>query len=117
MARTLERWDKMLARLQERLGLSQEELARILGVSSRNLSRWLSGEIGNPGESHFQNLLAIEEIVGEAGKALKPDKIALWFRTPNPALADLRPLDLLASRSGQARVKSLLGQVRWGIPT
>lgn len=117
MAKTLERWEKMLARLQERLDLSQEDLARILGVSSRNLSRWLSGETENPGESHLQNLLVIEEIIGEAAKSLKPDKIAVWFRNPNPVLADLRPLDLLASRSGQARVKSLLAQIRWGIPT
>jgi uncharacterized protein (DUF2384 family) len=49
-------------------------------------------------------------------KALAPDAVAAWFRTPNPVLADLRPLDLLASRTGQSRVKALLGKIRWGIP-
>lgn len=116
MEKTLERWNAMLTRLQKRLALSQEALARILGVSNRNLSRWLNGKIENPGESHHQNLLIIEELVEEAAKSINPDKVAVWFRTPNPVLADLRPLDLLVCRSGQARVKSLLGQIRWGIP-
>lgn len=44
------------------------------------------------------------------------EAVVVWFRTPNAVLADLRPLDLLSSRAGQARVKALLGKMRWGIP-
>lgn len=116
MAKTLERWDRILTRLQKELSISQEDLAHILGVSARNLSRWLSGEVDSPGESHLQNLQDIEQIVDEAGKALAAEAVPIWFRTPNPVLADLRPLDLLSSRPGQARVRALLGKIRWGIP-
>ena len=116
MIKTLERWHKTLVKLQKELALSQEDLAHVLGISSRNLARWLAGEVDNPGEAHIQNFQEIERIVEEADKALAKDAIADWFRTPNAVLADLRPLDLLASRSGQARVKSLLGKIRWGIP-
>lgn len=116
MAKTVERWNKSLVRLQKRLSLSQEDLAHVLGVSARNLARWLAGEVDNPGEYHLQNLQEIERIVEEAGKALAANAVDIWFRTPNAVLADLRPLDLLSSRAGQARVKALLGKIRWGIP-
>ena len=116
MTKVLERWDKSLLRVQKKLELSQEDLARILGVSARNFSRWLSGQVENPGEAHLQNLQELEILVDEARKALKPDLVAVWFRTPNSTLADLRPLDLLSSRPGQARVHALLGTIRWGIP-
>ena len=116
MAKVLERWDKSLLRVQKELSLSQEDLARVLGVSARNLARWLGGQVENPGEVHLQNLREIEEIAGEARKALNPELVSVWFRTPNPVLADLRPLDLLSSRSGQVRVRALLGRIRWGLP-
>lgn len=116
MTKVLERWDKSLRRVQKELELSQEDMARVLNVSARNFARWLSGQVENPGEAHLQNLHEIEAIVEEARKALKHDLVAVWFRTPNPTLADLRPLDLLASRPGQARVRALLGTIRWGIP-
>ncbi|NNN05400.1 MAG: DUF2384 domain-containing protein [Elusimicrobia bacterium] len=116
MAKILERWDKSLQRVQKELGLSQEDLARVLGVSARNFTRWFSGQVENPGEAHLQNLQEIETIVDEARKALKSEFVAVWFRTPNPTLADLRPLDLLSSRPGQARVHVLLGSIRWGLP-
>lgn len=116
MAKVLERWDKSLQRVQKELDLSQEDLARALNVSARNFTRWLSGQVENPGEAHLQNLQEIEAIVDEARKALKPEFVSVWFRTPNPTLADLRPLDLLSSRPGQARVRALLGTIRWGIP-
>lgn len=116
MTKTLERWDKTLARLQKALSLSQEDLAHILGVSARNLARWLAGGVDNPGEAHLQNLQEIEQILEDAGKALAADAVPIWFRTPNTVLADLRPLDLLSSRAGQARVKALLGKIRWGLP-
>lgn len=116
MTKTLERWDRTLSKIRKELALSQEDLARVLGVSSRNVVRWLGGDVENPGESHLQNIQAIEAILEEAAKALRADKVALWFRAPNPVLADLRPLDLLSSRTGQDRVKALLGKIRWGIP-
>ena len=116
MTKALERWDKALTRLQKNLNLSQEDLARVLGVSARNLARWLNGDVDNPGEAHLQNLQEVEQIVEEAGKALAAGAAPVWFRTPNAVLADLRPLDLLSSRPGQRRVKALLGKIRWGIP-
>lgn len=116
MPKVLDRWNKALVGLQKELSLSQEDLAHILGVSARNLARWLAGDVDNPGEVHLQNLQEIERIVEEAGKALASEAVPIWFRTPNPVLADLRPLDLLSSRAGQARVKAVLGKIRWGIP-
>lgn len=116
MAKILERWDKALLKIQKQLALSQEDLARVLNVSSRNVARWLGGEVDNPGETHLQNLQEIERIIEEARRALNPHTVPLWFRTPNPVLADLRPLDLLSSRVGQARVRTILGRIRWGIP-
>lgn len=116
MAKVLERWHRSLLRVQKELEMSQEDLARVLDVSARNFTRWLSGQVENPGEAHLQNLQEIEAIVDEARKALKSELVAVWFRTPNPILADLRPRDLLSSRSGQARVRALLGSIRWGLP-
>lgn len=117
MTKLLEKWDKTLGRIQRELDLSQEEMAHIIGVSCRSLVRWFQGDVQNPEEVHLQNVQAIDGVIEEARKALNADKLYIWFKTPNPTLADLRPLDLLGSRTGQEKVKSLLGKIRWAIPT
>ena len=102
---------------QARLGLSQENYAQILGVSVRTLSRWMTGATAVPDEDRLERLELVGDVLQAAERALAPEAVTDWFRAANPVLGDLRPIDLLQSRAGRERVKALLGQIRWGLPT
>lgn len=101
--------------LRQALGLTQDEAAHILGVTTTTLSRWANNRTAEPDPTHEAKIELLMEILKESQEALKPEGLAWWFKTPNPFLGDLRPLDLLRSPSGAAKVRNLIGAMRWGL--
>lgn len=69
---------KEIKRLREEIGLSQEQLAREIGVSLRSVARWESGE-GKPSQ------MALRALTGFAKKAKVKRKREA--REPQPAEA------------------------------
>ena len=118
MSKTLERPEigKEVHKIRKQLGLSQEETAFILGVTTTTLSRWMNHKSIEPDPSHQNRLEMILELLREAREAIRPDAVAWWFKTPHSLLNDLRPVDLLRSPSGFKKVKDLLFSMRWGLP-
>ncbi len=101
--------------IRKQLHLSQEEMARLLGVTVTTLSRWANDRTREPDPSHRDRLNALLAVVEEANEAIKPKGIVWWFRAPHPYLSDLSPMDLLHSATGLAKVKTILGSMRWGL--
>ena len=101
--------------LRQGLGLTQEELARLLHVSVRTISRWERGQ-------SFPHPLALEKIhrwqriLERARQVLNPQAVPRWFHTPLPALGGRTPFEVAGSPDGEELLLDLLGRLKWGIP-
>lgn len=106
---------KKVHMLRKGLGLTQEELARLLKVSVRTVSRWERG-------ASFPHPLAREAIrrwqrvLERAQEVLKPSAVPRWFHTPLPALGGKTPFEVACSPGGEEEILDLLGRLEWGIP-
>jgi putative toxin-antitoxin system antitoxin component (TIGR02293 family) len=102
---------------KDTLGLTNAELATLLGVSVRTLARW------NPARSRLDlvsgdrlvrsaRLFAIAAEVLEDGRAA-----AAWLKTPQRALGGAVPLHLAQTDVGTRAVEGLLGRMEHGVYT
>ncbi len=96
------------------LNLSQEALARILGLSVRTIVRW-EREGEKPPPLERERLDLIYEVVEIAKDVMKPQDLPIWFSSPKEALSGQRPVDLLSSFKGIQQVHDLLEKARWGL--
>jgi uncharacterized protein (DUF2384 family) len=106
---------KALVRAARRLGLSQGELAEVLGASAASISRTFAGERPIAPESaegrhallFLRVFRSLDTLVG--GDA---DKARLWLEARNSHLAGRPPRDLLFSTVGLVRVADYLDAMR-----
>lgn len=93
------------------LGLSQAQLARVLGIDPSTLSRRLSGRRGLDERSkEYEAALlwvrlfrSLHAVVGGQDVTARA-----WFGSPNKAFAGQRPADLIQSTEGLVRVVQYL---------
>ena len=93
------------------LGLSQARLAQLLGVSTATVSRLHAGTYRlSPEKKEWEFALllvrlfrSLDAIVGGVA-----DDARRWLNSANHALADQRPVDLIASTEGLVRVVTYL---------
>ncbi|MBI4736971.1 MAG: DUF2384 domain-containing protein [candidate division NC10 bacterium] len=105
-----------LHRVRARIGISQETLAQILGVSVRTVGRW-EAKSSFPSRLAQDRMDRLTEVLQLAEQIFAESAIASWFQTPNPTLRGRTPLGALTSRGGLDEVYHLLGRMAWGIPT
>ena len=86
---------EVLRRLVEELGLPQPELAPLLGISTRQLQRWLSPAGPSPSGRDEARVRMVARLVNQLRHAFTAPGVPAWFLRPHPALGT-RPLDLLA---------------------
>ena len=83
--------------LREHFGLTQTELAHVLGVSLRTVQNWeRAGVAGSP-----RQLRDLEELWTILKESIKGSDIPAWLRSESDAFAGQRPLELL--KEGKAR--------------
>jgi len=107
--------------IRERLNISREEAAKILGVSSRNIYRWEHNINIRP---HFDLVAKISKFK-ELGKVLldtfKKEDIDDWLNTPNEALEGRTPIqEIISARTAEEGIQSiidLLVNVKYGVFT
>lgn len=106
---------KATARAAERLGLSQAELAVLLGVSASSVSRMFAGEWLLPrGPGKEWQLAALFIRVFRSLDALvggNPEHARAWMRAPNRHLNGV-PLQLCLDVAGLSRVAEYLDAMR-----
>lgn len=100
--------------LRNHFGVSLKDLAEILGVDQKTLATWKSQGVVGPRDSFRFDL--VFEVVEAARGVLRPKKEHLWYNTPNPALGNYIPINLLKDPQGLRDVKSVLERRKWGIP-
>ncbi|MGH9379728.1 MAG: type II RES/Xre toxin-antitoxin system antitoxin [Thermoanaerobaculia bacterium] len=100
--------------LMQVMGLSQVELASLLGVSERTLTRSKRAVRLNPIAS--DRLVRLARVALHGSDALgSGDALRHWLRTPNRALGGRAPLTLLDTDVGVRDVEAVFGRIDHGI--
>jgi DNA-binding transcriptional regulator YiaG len=89
--KSAERFDIVAAR--KRLGLTQEQMANALNVTTRTLQNWESGLGTSQMPKKTQDL---RELLGLMDDYVIAPKEREWLETPLPAVQNRRPMDLIA---------------------
>src|SRR6266540_2167422 len=84
-----------LETLEEQADLSFEDIARVVGSSSRSISRWAHGE-SDPRSRARDRLLEMTAVVIELSNVLRPEAAHVWLYTPNAFLSFDRPIYLIS---------------------
>lgn len=82
--------------IREKAGLSQEQLAHLLGTSWVSVSRW-EREVARPSAHSKARLERLERLVERVGDALPRKEIPHFLQASHPLLRGYRPIDLLES--------------------
>ena len=99
--------------LAQHAGVSQAELARLVGVSPRQFQRWVSAaETSGPDGEDLRRVRAIVRIFNQLRFALTPSGAIAWFSCRLPDLKNKRPVDLLDKPNQYATLIGLASDMR-----
>lgn len=99
--------------LAARTEVSQPTLAQLLGVSARQLQRWLSeGEAAQPEGEDARRVRVIARVVSQLRFVLTPAGTIDWFGWPRADLDQRRPLDLLDDPAEEPALAMIAGATR-----
>jgi transcriptional regulator with XRE-family HTH domain len=103
---------QVAAWLEENLGLSQQQLAELVGSSARTWQRWLTGT--QPDPEQLVRLRRIARLAMHLRHALTGPGVARWFIRPHPLLkaGTGRPIDLLDDPEGYQKLLVLASGLR-----
>ncbi len=106
--------DEIIKSIRSRLGLSQENLARVLDVSLRTIIRWET-EGDDPPPLQRERLELIDEVVLLAADIMEKSDIVTWFASSKEMFSGKKPIELLSSYRGIQQIKDAIERVRFGI--
>lgn len=102
--------------LQERLGLTDVELARALGVSAKTLQRLAGRRAARLTAAQGDRLYRLARLAAMAeGVFERQDRAREWLHEPQRGLGDRSPLDVLRTEVGAREVEDLLGRIEYGV--
>ena len=106
-----------LERFQAKIGLSTQELAALLQIRTRTLSRRKEEGRLQPDES--DRLLRASRLLGRAIDLFEGnlDHAREWLSRPQPAFGSATPLEYARTDVGSREVENLIGRLEYGIPT
>lgn len=104
----------ILKLIQQRLNLSREEMSVLLMISPRTLDRRKKEKVLPADESERSFRVArLTDLAAEVTGSM--EKASEWFKKPNFALGNKKPIDLIQTEPGARLVERTLGQIRHGI--
>jgi DNA-binding transcriptional regulator YiaG len=93
--------------------VSQARLAQLLGVSARQLQRWLSsGESAQPEGEDARRVRLVARIVNQLRFALTPSGTVEWFEWPRSDLGSRSPRELVDDPIEEPRLLMIAGAMR-----
>jgi putative toxin-antitoxin system antitoxin component (TIGR02293 family) len=100
---------------QRNFELETRTVAKFLQTPMRTLARRKQEGVLLPRES--DRLLTVAKIFARALDLFEGDRDAAlrWLREPQPSLADMAPMDALASELGSSEVERLINQLEQGV--
>lgn len=104
----------ILQTIQSRLGLSKLELSDLLMVSPRTIDRRKKEKVLPADESERSYRIArLTDLAAEVTGSM--EKGSAWFKKPNYALGDKKPIELIKTEPGARLVERTLHQIHHGI--
>jgi uncharacterized protein (DUF2384 family) len=101
----------VLARTADVLAAPQKTLADLLGVSVRQLQRWLTHDGPEPAADDAARIRAVGQVVNQLRHAFTGPGVSAWFERKHPVLKK-RPVDLLGDPLRYPEVLSAAISVR-----
>lgn len=95
------------------LGLTQEEIGRIVDASARSVARWSSGDVV-PQRLNKQRLVELAYVADAVAEVLPREEANLWIFTPNRLLAHDSPADRIRA-GGYRDVLDLIEAIADGV--
>lgn len=92
--------------LADKADLDQAEIARLLKISPRTVSRWMRATAA-PRREVRERLLEVLAVLDRLALVLRPEPAHDWLFTPNPLLGHEKPADLLNA----GRFREVLGAI------
>lgn len=93
--------------------VSQTALASLLGVSARQLQRWLSErETVQPEGEDARKVRVVARVVSQLRFVLTPAATIDWFGWPRSDLDERRPVDLLDDPAGEPTLATIAAAMR-----
>ena len=101
--------DLELDAIRRVFGISQAEIATILGTTPRTVSRWRSTSAAHvgPRPAAARSLRELAQLRWLLETEIGPQASQKWLRTPNPALRGQAPIDALLA-GDRSRVLGLV---------
>jgi DNA-binding transcriptional regulator YiaG len=98
--------------VRNRLGVSQEELARITGYSVRAIAGWEAGKkLSGPA---LQKVAETERLRAALAEIVPPAELGAWMRTPNSAFEGQSPIQVI-ERGEADRIWRMIIQIDAGV--
>lgn len=101
--------------IQEKTPFSEEEWAEILNISTKTLQRYRASKNHVFKPIHSEKILELAEVTSLGNSVFGPEKFYLWLQTPNYALGNLKPKELLKDSYGKELVVEELHHIEQGI--
>lgn len=93
--------------------LTQEQMAHILGTAWVTISRWERG-ISEPSPEADEKLRRMEILLNHIGILIAREDLPKFLFTPNPAMANFPPTDLLQSGYAFRKLVELVEKTKHG---
>jgi putative toxin-antitoxin system antitoxin component (TIGR02293 family) len=96
------------------LGFNQGDMADILEVDPSTLSRWKKRDMP-VGKLRSRILIDMDHIIAKGVRIFGSEEaFQRWVQTPNYALGDQTPLEILKSTDGISLLENTLEALSWG---
>ena len=99
--------------IRKAFDLTQEQMAHILGAAWVTISRWERG-LSNPPEEAEEKLRRMEILREHIGTLIAREDLPRFLLTPNPAMANFPPSDLLQSGYAFQKLIELVEKTKHG---
>ena len=86
----------LLRLVRNTLPISQEQVARLLKVSSRTVARWEKSDSGPERQEQRERLVRLQEIINLGTKVYTPEGLSEFFSAPLPEFGNKTAYDMLS---------------------
>jgi DNA-binding transcriptional regulator YiaG len=84
----------LLRLVRNALPVSQEQVARLLKVSTRTVARWEKSDSGPERQEQKERLVRLQEIIDLGAKVYTPEGLSDFFSTPLPEFGNKTAYDM-----------------------